>query len=220
MNHDDNSTDPLDTLFANQPVKPTKDFAERTLARLEQELTEQPEASACDAELDALLESQPLKPRGDLADRVLAELGAEAAKPTAEPEDNKVVGFPSWVVAIGSIAALMVLGMFSFITLFDHAKNQPTQIGGSDTYVQTTQPDVDTSGQPVVGSVTPEIATLDTVTVEYVASAESAPDLDALIGIEETTGDYNTVLTLDETLEDALLLADLETLNSLQAFLN
>ncbi|WP_309385555.1 hypothetical protein [Cerasicoccus frondis] len=220
MKPEPNSPDPLDALFKSQPVKPPADFAERTLARLEDELAARPDPSALDDELDALLAAQPLQPRANLADRVLAELDAETAK---EPQDNKVVGFPSWVVALGSIAALMVLGMFSFIMLFDHAKQQQGGANGG-TMAKVEQPAFDTPAvneldlNPVETTTVFEIPATETDTIEYYAEVE--PAVGDILPENSEVAEYETVLSLDETLEDALMLADLETLNSLQAFLN
>ncbi|WP_269539476.1 hypothetical protein [Cerasicoccus fimbriatus] len=213
MKPDDQPTDPLDALLSRQPVKPKADFAERTLARLDKELAERPEAAAFDAELDALLAAQPLKPSAELTDKVLAEISADQ---TAQPEENKIIGFPSWVVALGSIAALMVLGMFSFITLFDYAKSQKQPTGPA--IVQNDASAQTTSDQ------TPETTTTqpDTETEVYVASVESSDIPLPGNAMDESTEivEFENVLTLDETLDDILLLADLETLDSLQAFLN
>lgn len=208
MNPSDQNPDPLDALFQAQPVKPSADFAERTLARLREEAAS---PDVWDEELDALLASQPVLAKADVADRVIAALADEA--PGVEPDDNKVVGFPSWAVAIGGIAALMVLGVFSFITLFKHAEHQK-QVGNVGPLAHH-DPVVEIA--PVVDIIeTPEAPVLQAETVMAAASDESLEVISDRIEIH----DYEVVMTLDESLEDVLILADLDTLNTLQAFLN
>lgn len=195
--------DPLDELLAAQPVKPSPGFAERILARLQKAEDEELDSAFPDDELDAMLQDQPIRPSADFADRVMAQL--EPAVGIHESEEDKVVGFPSWVIAMGSIAALMVLGMFSFITLFNYAETQKED--HRTVAQQTTTPAMDS----VSSSGTSEVP-VSVASQEGLATGE----MTMLPGLVE----YETVLTLDETLDDALILADLETLNTLQAFLN
>lgn len=204
MNHPEHNPDPLDELLASQPVKPKSDFAERTLARLRDE------EAAVETGLDMLLAAQPVKPAADFADRVIAGL-----EPSEASGDDKVVGFPSWVIAVGSIAALMVLGMFSFITLFDYAREQAST-GREIVQKDPARPSDTSNSSPVPEGNAP---TLETSSVAYVAANDPA-ELDPITPAPAEVVEYETVLTLDETLGDALLLADVETLNTLQAFLN
>lgn len=212
MKPQDHNPDPLDELLAKQPVQPSDDFADRTLARLREEDAAQSHESALEEDLDALLGAQPVKPAADFADRVIAQL--EPQGDASEPEQDKVVGFPSWVIAMGSIAALMVLGMFSFITLFDYAADQK---GAGAPQIADNTPAANDAAQPSVDHVAAPV-TEDSALNEDVLVAESMTPAPLVPSAEVV--EYETVISLDETLDDALLLADVETLNTLQAFLN
>ncbi|GHB96849.1 hypothetical protein [Cerasicoccus arenae] len=217
MNQPEHSSDPLDQLLASQPVTPAPDFAARTLARLMAEETAQKGGGeAFDAELDELLAMQPIAPSGQLADRVLAELNA---KEVTQPEDdNKVVGFPSWVVAIGGIAAAMVIGMFCFITLFKYADHQRS----SETFASTTTaaPVVETPGIEPIPEVVELVMVADNVSRDASVTSVREILIDEGLSPSSEVLEYETVLTLDDTLGDILLLADIDTLDTLQAFLN
>lgn len=103
MMHNADSNDPLDELLASKPIRPSPGFSDKVMHALAQ-------PDALDGLLDRNLSEQSLEPGTAFTERVLAEMQAEP--------DHKVIGFPSWVVAIGSIAALLVAGALAFAALF------------------------------------------------------------------------------------------------------
>jgi len=197
MSHQPNSPDPLDALIAASPAEPGPDLVDRTLERLANEKLSLDE-TAFEAELDAMLESQDAIVGEGFALRVVA-----AVEESHPHEDDRVVGLPSWVVAIGSIAALMVLGMFSFIALFDLAVGQKSAAGGMVAETASSAPGI-VHDQP-----TP---------VSPVGDSKER-DLNLFPEDAEIFA-YEEVLRMNEALEDGLLLADSDTLIALQALIN
>ncbi|MEO0795194.1 MAG: hypothetical protein AAFX93_08540 [Verrucomicrobiota bacterium] len=219
MKTPDQNPDPLDELFAARLPKPSKDLADRTLDRLEAESDRLDEA-AFDEELDFMLESQEVVPSQGFADQVVAAAVADSS----EPEDDKVVGFPSWTIAIGGIAAAMVLGIFSFVTLFDYAKDQraqgaSTEIADSGIGVEAPQT-VDTQPEAIPEEV--EVIVEAPLPLEGLSNDDTlvAGFNDVVVPDGSEVVEYESVLTMDEALGDALILADVETLNALSSFLN
>ncbi|MGE9294878.1 MAG: hypothetical protein ACQKBV_01110 [Puniceicoccales bacterium] len=200
MKESPDSQDPLDELFAAVPQAPRKGFADRTLARLEREGQGLGE-DGLDAEIDSMLAAQEVVASEGFASRVITALDMPEAEVNEADSSDKVVGFPSWVVAMGGIAALMVLGMFSFIYLFQFAADQKS---ARDQRFAEQSP-------PAVQVVAPEADT---------AMLAAAPALDVALPEEAEVLDYESVLAMDDALADAMLLADSETLSALQAFMN
>jgi len=202
MNPPPNNDDSLDELLASTPVKPPADFSERVLARLNGE-PEVPSEAAFEHELDALLESREVVPGEGFANRALA------AAMAGDREDDTVIGLPSWVVAMGGIAALLILGMVSFIALFDFAAKQSPGPSVAAQDVQSADP----SRAVATGA---ELMEPSTAPAQVPVGA--APELSDAAALEVV--EFESVLTMDDALEEAHLVADAETLSALQAFLN
>jgi hypothetical protein len=143
---DTRSDDALDRLvdaqLARRPIEPSRDRTEAILERVRAETA----AGEPEDTVDALLAERPLRPAEDLTERILARVRSEAESPVearettgARPEgsphtaraDNggKVVGFPSWIAALGSLAAALIIGMAAFMWLFFGA-NPAQERGG------------------------------------------------------------------------------------------
>lgn len=103
----------LDQLLAAQPHEPTTDFVAKTLERAKNSSVSVDDAQF-DAELDAFLMAQPIEPKASLAENVLAQVQSESTEAT----EDKIIGFPSWVVTLSAFAASLIIGMVAFVALF------------------------------------------------------------------------------------------------------
>lgn len=110
--------DSLDALLAAQPIQPRHDFTRVTLERIRAEAS-QPDP--LDALIDDCLSKQTLDPSAGFAGRVQRTLRAK------EDSDRKILGFPSWVAALGGIAALFVAGVIAFGSMIRLATDHQRQ---------------------------------------------------------------------------------------------
>jgi hypothetical protein len=122
------SPDFLDELFTARSIEPRGDFVSETLGRIKLEAQYSEEL---DDLVDTHLGVMPIEPDANFADRVQRALKAEKEEP-----DRKILGFPSWVVALGSIAALFVAGVIAFGSMIRQASEVYNRVPqGSSTLI-------------------------------------------------------------------------------------
>ncbi len=140
----------LDALLRAPTVKPDEAFTDATLKRIHVEAAAGAQEEF-DARVEFLLEQSPVRPADDFTAKTLARLQDEAeSTPEGEVvEDDKVAGFPKWIIALGSMAAAMVVGMSAFFWLF-HGMNPNQQPGGPGSMAQNTDP-APSEGSTVAG---------------------------------------------------------------------
>ncbi|MGF1447924.1 MAG: hypothetical protein ACFB20_00750 [Opitutales bacterium] len=134
----------LDDLLCASAEDPDAAFTEATLERVRAEGSTQ--EAGVDARVEFLLEQAPLRPSEDFTARTLARIEAEgrdaATFVTTSTEaaiSDTVVGFPKWIVALGSMAAAMAVGMAAFFWLF-YGINPAQRNSGNDAIAQQDTP--------------------------------------------------------------------------------
>ncbi len=175
MNDEFDNNDPLDALLAARPVEPSRDFADRVLARMRDD-------DVMDTALDEHLSAQPLVASPEFTDQVMSAIEAESS--------HKVLGFPSWVVALGSIAALLVAGMLAFVMLF--------QKGASDAQQRISQ------GITAVEPAPVEVAAIEIVPEPATSAIAEVPATATLAGMSE----WEELLVMQDALADIADLSD------------
>lgn len=101
----------IDAWLCGQPLEPSERFVENTLQQLH---AVHDGKDNCAATLDALLAQQPIEPSPHFASNVLANINHEHPQ-----DDPKVMGFPSWVFTLSTMAASLAVMMFAFTWMFN-----------------------------------------------------------------------------------------------------
>lgn len=154
MNPSQNQPDPLDRLLSGQPIQPRNDFCEDTLGKI---YAASDEDEALDDALDTFLAQSPIQPSLDFTDRTLASIKKE--------NESKVVGFPTWAVTLGGMAATLFVGMVAFAAMmfYSGGKQATKTLAQQTAIVEAAQ------------NQAPEPADVSEVTM--VASSTTTPDV-------------------------------------------
>ena len=182
---DNQNPEEVDRLLAQQPIEPSADFVDKTISRIQ---ANEDEHDEWDEQIDAFLAKQPIETVSNkISDNVLASFKEEQS----EKEKDTIIGFPSWVVTIGTFAASLIIGMLAFIYLFNQGVQNRTQ----------TIADNQLSIEPVIISEESKTEIIAQSTV----SDEELMELEELLIMDEA---LNELLAVDEEIWDTLALLE------------
>lgn len=229
----DNPHDPLDELLGKRPIQPSPGFTDKTLDRIKAEGDGVLSEAEFDRRLDAWLAAKPVTPGESFTGQVIA--AATTAK--IDPETDKVVGFPSWVVTLGGLAAALVIGALAFFALFQHGYKQAGQnnIAQTDTtapVADTTLPGTNATQVAETNIANPEVPAPAVQEIIVIESVEPAPEpqsatvtatVDELLVADTQTqeqSDIADLILLEDALFEVAALTDAQTLDALDMLVN
>lgn len=118
MNDKSNPPD-IATWLSDQPLNPSKDFVEKTIARLHTAPDAADEVGDLSG-LDLWLADQPITPSSDFTQQILTEIST-----TQAAKDLKIIGMPNWVFALSTMAATLVIMMAAFTWMYRQGLQAP-----------------------------------------------------------------------------------------------
>jgi len=129
--HPNHDTPDIDALLRRQPIEPSEDFVQNTLVK---QRGAKESATDIDNALDHLLARQIIDPAADFTDRVFTTARSQTQTPT-------IMGLPSWVFALGTMAATLAAMMIAFTWMFNRGIADNQALLASRSTAVSTPPD-------------------------------------------------------------------------------
>lgn len=189
----------IDAFFQKKPAQPAQaDFLAKTLQAIEhsrEEATlERMTEDDLETAMDDWLSAETVSARPTFAAEVCQKAIAGKEESPQDDKSPKILGFPSWVVTLGGLAAAVVFGMAAFIALFEQAYEDNAKRAVAS-IAEESAPAIALSSQPVP---------IDTVAASG--------------GLELTTGtvlsEIETLLMMNDALYEVAALTDESTLQA------
>ncbi|QYY37109.1 hypothetical protein [Ruficoccus sp. ZRK36] len=194
MSTDSTGKDPLERLLSGQPVRPSKDFTDKTLSRIHAEAKKPMSEDELDRQLDAWLSAQPLRPSAEFAQNTVDTT-------TGTPQAHRQQG---WMWTAVGMAAMVAVGIFSAIMI---TRDEPTP--RYDAYAST-------SAQPLAA---PQAAML-AADEEGDSELGDTPDFLFATTRSARTDDLSDLIMMQDALVEVAALSNQDTIEALDLLVN
>ncbi|MBC2594352.1 hypothetical protein H5P28_08790 [Ruficoccus amylovorans] len=205
MNADHTGKDPLERLLGSQPLRPSANFTEKTLARLRARDTGTLAEDEFDRRLDAWLAGMPLSPTDDFTEKVLAS--------SPRPAARRFLGLPAWATAM--VAALVIGGFTTVALRQDNPQTPAVKLAMAENIAPATS---------TLGIVSKTPAATDSQTSSPVDAGLNAPDEspDFLFVAESTStpGDLSDLIMMQDALLSVAVFSDANMLATVDILVN